>query len=74
MFHRYIVKGFERKSTLPGNIREKPSPAESGFCESVKEVHPGADLVKRRCLAGYVWHTLRVFKWRRKPLLEWNRG
>lgn len=47
-------------------VRERPSPAESGFQGSASKVHSGVDLVKVRAgygrarLAGYVRRTLRA--------------
>ena len=40
--------------------RENPSSAGSGSGEGIKEVHPGADLVKQVCLAKYDSHSLRA--------------
>ena len=52
-----MEKGNERKSTLYGNIREKLPPAESSFCERVKEVHPGADFVSVRITGSRIRFT-----------------
>ena len=52
------------ESSLSGTVREKPSPAVSGFQGRVCEVHPGVDPEKSismlKEVTGYGSHTLRV--------------
>lgn len=53
----YMEKAMNEKSSLFGTVREKLSPAESGFQGRICEVHSGADSVKG-IIAGFVWRTL----------------
>ena len=63
--------------TYEESPREDSSPAESESGRNIKEVHPGADLVKFMNfwnLAEYDSHSLRASSEDILSLLEWNRG
>lgn len=53
-------KAENEKSSIPGTFREKPSSGGSGFkgwyAKCIRE------LIRRKEVAGYVWHTLHVIK------------